>query len=884
MNPKLHILLNKFLIVLFISISIPEASLLAQRNCGDFTLNEAREFYEVGRFSEVIKTLSPCLERGFTENQKVQAYRFLSMTYLALDSLKSANDAAGLLIKINPVFEPSLFDPPPFIAMINRIKQSGSMLQVTSVSKKVENLLEAPATVMIITEEDIENRGYTDLTALFHDLPGFDVSSTYSATFSNIFQRGYRSNNTDRTLFLIDGVEENDLWSNIAYLSHQYPISNVKKVEIVYGPASTMYGANAFVGVINVITKDPDELTKNSNFNIKANAGYGTYNTKYLDFTIGAKLKENISLSTSFKRFISDEMDLSAYEEFNFDPADYDKVDYKPLLSVYDNPVNFINDDNFATSADYYDIITSDQGDTIAAELNQTGQEAARNLDKSALDQIVNGSEVKYSNISDHWLFYGKLKISDFTLGYQIWKYEQGGINYFGDNRQAGADNGSTWIPKQSFYYIKYSKNISEKLSILNFLQYRLTAAEDGSRSVFLSNYSNGSYSESHFIQDKSPGWTTLYLYQISNQIRNEFKVLYAPRTNIDIVGGLEVRNSNLQGDYRVLANPTEGQNVIEDGSSSGDDLPGGNNFRIYDLGFYAQGTYNYKNLVRLTLGGRYDFNRIRVNDGYGYIFNPRIATVITPGKFIFKFIYASAFQNASNWTKYSLNPQRQLNNPTLEPEEVNNLEFHAAYRIGKNSIIDLVYYNSNYQGAVGTASVTLPDGTVTGQNQAIGQLKIHGLMSTFNYRYQSYGFYANFSYTNPRESILENGESSDEFRRLGDIANYRINAGVNALYLDHLNINLRINHISNRPVGEGTSVSGNPGNFPAVSLINGSFTYKGIVKGLSAQFVCNNILNREYFDPGVRSANGIAYAYRTPQKGRHFMLRVLYSLNSIEQ
>ncbi|MCD4679766.1 MAG: TonB-dependent receptor [Bacteroidales bacterium] len=852
---------------------------IAQEECGDYTLNEARKFYQTGLFIEVVNSLEPCIKDGFNDNQKVQAYRLLSMTYIAEDYTQKAYEASILLLKINPNYEPSLFDPPQYIQMINNIKLSGAALQVTSVSKKAENLHEAPATVMVITEEDIMKRGYTDLTSLFHDLPGFDISTTYSATFSNIYQRGYRSNNTDRTLFLIDGIEENDLWTNIAMVSRQYPITNIKRVEVIYGPASTMYGANAFVGVINVITKTPEELTKNTPISVIADLGIGSYNTKYADITVAGR-KKNISFSASVKRFYSTEMDLSGYEEFDYNPADYDKVDYSSLLSVYDDPISFINDSNFASSSMYYDIITDANHDTIAAELNATGQQAAADLDKNALSETVNGAPVKYSNLSDHWLFYGKLKISDFTLGYQFWRYNQGSTNYFNDNKQAGSDNGGAWVPKQTFFYVKYETEINEKLFLMNLLQYKTTIVDDGTCSVFLSNYSNSSLSANHFIQDKQAFWTSLRLYQVSSQVRNEFKLIYNHTKKFGIVGGIELRSSNLQGDYRMLINPSSGQNVIEDGGSSGDNLPGGNNFTIFDLGAYVQGTYNYKDLLRLTLGGRYDYNRIRVNDGYGSIFNPRIAAVLTPGNFIFKFIYARAFQNASNWTKYSLNPQRQLNNPTLKPEEVNNFELCAGYKFAKYSFFDVVFYSSKYNGAVGTGYAKLPDGSITGQNQAIGQLNIYGLQSTFTYQHDNFSFYANYTYTQPEENILVAGEPTDDYQRLGDISDHRINLGGNILFFDHLNINLRLNYFSQRPVGEGTSVPSNPGNFPAHTIVNGAISYFNIIKGHNGQLILNNIFNTEYSDPGIRSADGNAYSYRTPQKGSNFMIRLYYNLN----
>ena len=85
------------------------------------------------------------------------------------------------------------------------------------------------------------------------------------------------------------------------------------------------------------------------------------------------------------------------------------------------------------------------------------------------------------------------------------------------------------------------------------------------------------------------------------------------------------------------------------------------------------------------------------------------------------------------------------------------------------------------------------------------------------------------------------------------------------------------MNYVSNRPVGAGTSVSANPGNFPAFVLFNGSMMYKDILPGFNAQLICNNLLDKQYADPGIRSADGGFYSYRTPQRGRNFLIRFIY-------
>ena len=883
---------NSHYSILFLVIIMLVSLRSRGQDCDENILKEAQKKYDIGLFSEIKEMLQPCMEKGFSQKQLIQAYRLMSVSYLAMDSASQAISFANKLVNLKPDFDPELFGPPRFERIINEIKQSGSSVQIVSVSKHAESLHEAPATVLVISREDMMSRGYVDLEQLFSDLPGFDVSRTFGPTYSNIYQRGYRSNNTDRTLFLVDGVEENDLWSNCAFWSRQFPVSNVERVEILYGPASTMYGANALVGVVNVITRDTEVLAGKKNVGIKVNTGGGTYNTKFLDMTIALK-KNNVSFSTTVKRFTSSDENLSKYPEFNYNSNDYNSIDYASLLGVNSNAAGFVRANQITANNPYFNINRDTRGDTTSVGLTDAGVNAARNYDKSALAQKLNGNPIGYSNMSDHWYLYGKLKFTNVQLGYEFWRSESAGTNYYNDNNEAGAKNGSRWEPKQSFFYMKYDNNISDKLNLMNFAEYRITEAGADSKAVYLLNYSNGSLGAADLAANVNPFWVTQFYYQISRQFRNEFKITYNPNSTINLVSGLEMRNSSVQGDYRTaiyigndLVSPQKIPNallhpasVIEIGSSSGDAMPGGNDFSIYDLGAYAQGTWKFKDIYKFTLGGRYDYNKIRVTGGYGSQFNPRVALVATPGKFILKGIYASAFQNASNWTKFSTNTSRKVDNPNLNPEKVSNIDLSIAYRFTKDIFADLVYYNSSFNGVVGTGIVKLADGTTTGQNQAVGALKIQGLQSNLTVKINNYGIYANFTYSDPKNNILKDGKLTNAYQRIGDIASFHFNAGVNATYFEHLNLNLRMNYVTNRPVGPGTSVPANPGNFPAFVLANGSVMYKEILPGLSVQMIINNLFDLQYSDPGIRSADGNLYSYRTPQRGRNFLFRLIYEL-----
>jgi outer membrane receptor for ferrienterochelin and colicin len=158
-------------------------------------------------------------------------------------------------------FEPNALDPYRFKVRVDLMKKELRASMTSSVSKKMENIDHAPATVQVITARDIQDRGYADLISLFYDLPGFAVTSSFGSSQQVLNMRGDRAHQyTTDILFLVDGIEDNDIYTNAAFISKQYPISNIKRVEVIYGPSSTMYGANAFAGVINVITKDADDL------------------------------------------------------------------------------------------------------------------------------------------------------------------------------------------------------------------------------------------------------------------------------------------------------------------------------------------------------------------------------------------------------------------------------------------------------------------------------------------------------------------------------------------------------------------------------------------------------------------------------------------------
>jgi outer membrane receptor for ferrienterochelin and colicin len=717
---------------------------------------------------------------------------------------------------------------------------------------------------VVISREDIQKRGYNDLVELLKDVPGFDLTLFYGPEYANVYQRGFRQNNTEKTLLLFDGIEENDLWTNWAYIDRQYPLSNIERVEIIYGPASTMYGPNAFAGVINVIMQNSaDAIKPGKNIGISANVEYGTYKTATVDLSISGK-KRNMSFTLTGRLYHSDEMDISSQSYFDYNPDGYNTVDYNKILDISNGAGKYLTLNKLPFTSPYYTL----SADSNQLTLSPLGAETARDLDKSAYDQIVKGHKVGFSNQTNSWLLNGKIKIGNFTVGFQTWKYSRGGLTQYTDMYVAGSDNGFNWIPQLSYFFAKYENQISEKVFFSNLTTYRIHAVSDETSFVAVSNYARGNKKLTDLVKNIAPDWVTMYMFELSKQLRSEFKVIYRPVSRFDLVSGFELRNSTLQGAYYTSLSPTPQDSAVIMPSPKG-----GNEFNVWDIGVYSQGTFQAFRKLKITFGLRYDYNQVRDNDGFGSELSPRLAFVYSPGKFTFKAIYSRGIMNVSNWTKYSAVGNR-IPNPTLKTENIQNIELSAGFRLNKQFHTDITCYREYIDNVVGTVKLDPVTGKL--QNQNIGKLIITGIMANANYQIETFSAYFNYTFCDPRQTYGETGQVDN---RVGDISSHQFNIGADKVFFDQLDVNLRLNFVGNRPTGEGTTVPLNFETFPTTAILNGAVSYsnKKIVPGLGFQVTCNNILNTNYFHPGTKAADGINGPTSILQRGRHFLLKLSY-------
>ncbi len=130
-------------------------------------------------------------------------------------------------------------------------------VEVEGVSKRSETLLSAPATVTVLKREDFERFGWRSLSEALATVPG--LYGSYGRDYHLTGVRGVSQplDVNTRVLVLLDGHTLNNGWSASGPLDDLLvlPVEALERVEVIRGPSSSMYGSNAFLAVINVVTR-----------------------------------------------------------------------------------------------------------------------------------------------------------------------------------------------------------------------------------------------------------------------------------------------------------------------------------------------------------------------------------------------------------------------------------------------------------------------------------------------------------------------------------------------------------------------------------------------------------------------------------------------------
>lgn len=166
---------------------------------------------------------------------------------------------------------------------------------VVSATRSEKKLLDTAASVSVITDKDLNKMHINNLDEAFVKIPGVYVGrlSGIGSTPSQTVMRGVNAANS--VAVLVDGVQVNDSYNGSVTWS-AIPVDMVKRVEVLRGPASVLYGGNALAGVINIITKDVDKTSVNLKLS------YGSNNTQNHSLYVAGKASDKLDFNVNYEK------------------------------------------------------------------------------------------------------------------------------------------------------------------------------------------------------------------------------------------------------------------------------------------------------------------------------------------------------------------------------------------------------------------------------------------------------------------------------------------------------------------------------------------------------------------------------------------------------
>lgn len=851
----------------------------------------AEKSFELGLFEDVSAQVAPCLQGSVPRRTAIQSHSLLARAYLYADEPEKARREVSSILRLDSTFEAA--SPPAFAALIARVRREEQTTQVASVSKSSESLREAPATVVVVTGDEIRRRGYLDLEDLLHDLPGFDPLRSNGEVYSYLNLRGYRSDESDRLLFLVDGVEQNELSTNSLYLSRQYPISNIDRVEVVYGPASTMYGANAYTGVVSLITKDAESLLgERKTFSLVGQATGGGYGSGHFDLTMSGRNRAGTIawfLAGSFQK--SKERDLSGFPDYDYT---YTNFDYAAAMRLTGAEANeFIAAGGCQAPSEYFECDAAEQ----RVELTPKGVTLVRELDRA----LIREQNLGFDDRARNWSAYAKLRISNLTIGLQTWESREGS----GSNVSARMNSGSdAWTPRQLAFYVKYSLPL-ERVKFSFFTRYIQSSLDRTNTSYhYFRTFARGNLNLWSFVppcetpldpapiacEPPSTPWARQVFYgMLSNQLRAEGSVVYESSEKLKGVAGFELAKSSIQSTF----DERSVQPMPRDPALA----PRPEQIEHSDVAVYAQGAYKPARSLKFILAGRITHNTIdnrRGSTGFGTLFTPRAGVIYMPQRsLVLKAIYSEAFKDPTDYQKFAtIHFFFDFPGGNLKPERARNLEWSAGWEPDDRWSSELSLYQTRYSDVVVLTELADCDPNIYGclqyQNRSGEEIRSRGAQWTARYRHPRFEFWSHYTHTaayrvNPRTDFGDPliGDDGNVIRRIvqADVARNRWSAGVDVNWSDRLKSGARVRYVGRRPTGPGTTQPDSPlSSVDPYATLDAVVGYRISANDLALQLIVGNILDEQYTDPTLTPDFGPAGVL---QAGRTVYLRVAYGFPS---
>lgn len=669
-------------------------TLRAQTECR----TNANEKYALGQFDEASRILRTCLPAIKNDNEKFQVHKLLAKTYIANDYYDSAGYYIREMLHSKPEYTPDPSEEPlTFVERFNEVKETFKRENladeiVTTATKRAQRSSDAPTTIYVRTRDQILMRGYRNLIDLLEDIPEIEIQKNSISEFRNVVSiRGIAGN--EKFIIMLDGVRITPPTGDPYALGTNYSLVNAKRVEVLLGPSSALYGVDAFSGIINIITVDAADVRQ---YNLRTS--FGAYNTGDHSVLLAAKPGSDVNLTLAGQYYHSAEPDF--YNLYKSEFAWY-REQYLPegLMDVNGEPkqVSAVSDRKFEMPTFSYFI----SGKLVFKDFEIGG---SRNMERHSSSVSVDPRYTLYTR--DAFI------AQTFQSAYA--------------RHTVTADDGR-WSLKS--YLTSGQGALDPDSKFMN----RYTEYEKGYKYQF----SRSSKIEEQFERD---------LFRSTTMICGvSFEDLNALPKTADLPFRYDVKTPAAGQDIYYLNTDTVDAN--------GRSLRIAQDFHYLNYqnyGAYVQFNSALVKFTELTLGGRFDYNT-----RFGGVFNPRLGVVVTPTPRIkAKLLYGTAFLAPSPWKAYSTfgsfepavangsvtglqSPFFHIPNTTLRPERLTSLEGGAVVFLTTRLTVSVdAYYNRisdliNIQAPAGTGTFKGVD--VAYVEKAINQGLAHMYGGAFN-------------------------------------------------------------------------------------------------------------------------------------------------------
>ncbi len=542
--------------------------------------------------------------------------------------------------------------------------------KIISASRTAKSISDLPVTIYVVSREEIIANGYVTLVDVLKSVPGMRISQPGSGELGEIFQmRGMIGNSY--TKILINNIPVKSSVVTGLSIGAQLPIRQAERIEIIYGPASALYGADATVGVINIITKE-------SKSGIFAQADINLMGNRYTNFQVGGKAgKNNKILTYSFYGTMSSQLMPIDTENKVYRPMSYlDQV--VPKIEIEGQ--NYLPSELTQEMVDKYGLFS-------ITHPNYEGTVDSFPIKDFESESYLTGFNLKYKALKFSTQNMYRKTHSSIGRSPYLYKYNNP-QNYLAEYTNKGT--------------FSYDRKIRKTFSSTNL---------SFSRS-FLDRNSNLGVT---FIEDGNK----MYQYYESNDIFFEELITYNYKY-FEIIGGVTAQFSACIPSTNYLTDPFEGT-IIDKLPSLNTKVDtvignfGSNSHAFSSISQFAQTYFNFEK-IKIMAGIRNDFNSLSDTSSI----SPRLAILYKPTKnSSLRISYGKAFKPpAGNVIFSSIAFPRIIDSDTgyyyafvpnvnLKPEYFSSMEIGLRQSFFKEKVqIDLTFYHNKTKNLITVSKI----------------------------------------------------------------------------------------------------------------------------------------------------------------------------------